>query len=344
MSTIDITVATAFRDVDADAWAEVVTRSAAPAHYSPAYLGSYEAGPLSPFLAVRYLTATEAGRATAVLPCYLQERPDPYDALREAGLPVGEGPALLGHNWYCYDGQIPLVPTTPGRRDQVLHRVLDVLAETARADGASCAGLVNVTEGDPVLDVARDKGWLTAPMVTRFQLPVADVPDYETYLNGLGSRTRGTIRRYLRRAADAGVTTVVERPDPDTLKTVCDFTRLTAAKHGSGDMYPEGPFVDFVMGLGERARVVRVDQGSDMLAGAVVLLDDQRLHMWVGGTPHATVDSFSPNYLLWGAEIRAAIDLGKVLVEGGRANQPMKRRHGMSPLALHACVLPLTGA
>ena len=107
-------------------------------------------------------------------------------------------------------------------------------------------------------------------------------------------------------------------------------------------MYPEGPFVDFVMGLGERALVVRIDKGSDMLAGAVVLLDDQRLHMWVGGTPHATVNSFSPNYLLWATEIRTAIELDKVLIEGGRANQPMKLRHGMTPLPLHACVIPVT--
>ena len=226
MSTIDIDVATAFRDVDAAAWTEVTARSAAPVQYSPAYLSSFEAGPLSPFLAVRYLTATEDGRAAAVLPCYLQERPDPYDALRGAGLHVGDGPALLGHNWYCYDTAVQLVPGTPAGRERILHRVLDTLVETARADGASTAGLVNVAEGDPVLQVARDKGWSTAPMVTRFQLPIADVPDYDAYLNRLGTRTRGTIRRYLRRAADVGVTTVVEPPVPDVLKTVCDLTRL----------------------------------------------------------------------------------------------------------------------
>ncbi|MDI5967843.1 GNAT family N-acetyltransferase [Streptomyces sp. SL13] len=341
MSTIDIHVAAAFREVDAEAWTDVTTRSAAPVQYAPAYLRSYEAAPLSPFLEVRYLTAAQDGRATAVLPCYLQERPDPYGALRSAGLPVGDGPALLGHNWYCYDTRVPMLAGTPARRDRVLHRMLDTLADTARADGASTAGLVNVTEDDPVLQVARDKGWSTAPMVTRFQLPIAGVADYEGYLERLGARTRGTIRRYLRRAADAGATTVVEPPTPDVLKTVCQLTRLTAAKHGSDDMYPEGPFVDFVMGLGDRALVVRVDQGPETLAGAVVLLDDERLHMWVGGTPYATVDSYSPNYLLWATEIRTAIDLGKVLVEGGRANQPMKRRHGMNPLPLWACVTPV---
>lgn len=341
MSTIDIGVATAFRDVDAAAWTEVTARSAAPVQYSPAYLASYEAAPLSPYLEVRYLTATEDGRAAAVLPCYLQERPDPYNALREAGLPVGDGPALLGHNWYCYDTRVPLLPGTPARRDRVLHRVLDTLAATARADGAGIAGLVNVTEDDPLLDVARARGWLTAPLVHRHQLPLADVQDFEGYLDRLGAKTRGTIRRYERRAADAGVTTAVEPPAPDMLKTVCQLTRVTAAKHGSDEMYPEGPFVDFVMGLGDRALVVRVDKGPETLAGAIVLLDDERLHMWVGGTPHATLDSFSPNYLLWAAEIRAGIDLGKVLIEGGRANWPMKRRYGMRRLPLYACVLPV---
>ncbi|MET7981769.1 GNAT family N-acetyltransferase [Streptomyces sp. NPDC005281] len=347
MSTARITVDVTDRidDVDIVQWEQVATESTAPVHYSPAYLRAYHASPLSPFLAVRYMTVAEGGRIAAVLPCYLQKEGDPYGFLRAVGVEEAQGPALLGHNWYCYDTRVPVRATGSAQRVRVLGAVLDALREQAAADGARTAGLVSVPEGDPVLDVGRDKGWRVAPIVTRFQLPLhgatGDAFDsYDSYLATLGARTRRTIRQYLRRAADAGVTTAVEAPCPDFLRTVGDLTRRTAAKYDSDGMYPESAFTDFVMALGDSARVVRVDRDERTLAAAVVLLDDERLHMWAGGTSHATVDGFSPNYLLWATEIRTAIEWRKRWVEGGRSNEPMKTRHGMKPLRLYACVTP----
>ncbi|WP_327350803.1 GNAT family N-acetyltransferase [Streptomyces sp. NBC_01304] len=341
-----VTLADSVDDVDATAWERVAADAGAPVHYSPAYLRAYETSPLSPYVSVHYLSAVDAGRTVGLLPCYLQKQGDPYGFLRAVGVPDTDGPALLGHNWYCYDTRIPVRASSPERRDRILDTVLDALVDLAASAGAPVAGLVSVAEGDPVLAVARRKGWRVAPIVTRFQLPLRNLAQhdpydmYDAYLATLGARTRRTIRQYTRRAAEAGVTTAVEAPHPRFLRTVCELTRRTAAKHGSADMYPESAFIDFVMALGERARVVRVDQEDRTLAAAVVLLDEERLHMWVGGTSHATVDSFSPNYLLWAAEIRHAIDAGKLWVEGGRANQPMKSRHGMTPLPLYACIAP----
>jgi predicted N-acyltransferase len=350
LSTRRITVDVTDRidDVDIVQWEQVATESIASVHYIPAYLRAYQTSPLSPFLAARYVTVTEAGRMLAVLPCYLQKQGDPYGFLRAVGIEGADGPALLGHNWYCYDTRVPVRATGPGQRARVLGTVLDVLRDLAVADGARTAGLVSVPERDPVLDVARDKGWQVAPIVTRFQLPLHSgaggaFDSYDSYLATLGARTRRTIRQYLRRAADAGVTTAVEAPRPDFLRTVGDLTRRTAAKYGSAGMYPESAFTDFVLALGDNARVVRVDRGEQTLAAAVVLLDEERLHMWAGGTSHATLDGFSPNYLLWAAEIRTAIEWRKSWVEGGRSNAPMKTRHGMRPLRLFACVAPSGG-
>ncbi|MFC7258776.1 GNAT family N-acetyltransferase [Streptomyces lutosisoli] len=335
-----VTVAESIDDLDTAQWQRVAASAAAPVHYTPEYLRAYQDNPLSPYAAVRYLTAVDGGRTVAVLPCYLDKQGDPYGFLRAVGIPEADGPALLGHNWYCYDTRIPVLATDAEHRDRVLAAMLDALVELGARDGARATGLVSVAEGDPLLDAARRKGWRVAPIVTRFQLPLQGVTTYDDYLATLGSRTRRTIRQYMRRAADAGVTTSVEAPRPDFLRTVCDLTRRTAAKYGSADMYPESAFIDFVMALGDRARVVRVDLGERTSAAAVVLLDDQRLHMWVGGTSDATVHGFSPNYLLWATEIRAAIDAGKQWVEGGRSNRPMKERHGMRPLPLYACVAP----
>lgn len=338
MSTLHVAVADSIDGVDTAQWERVVRSDAAPLHYTPTYLRAYEASPLSPYAAVRYLTVVDSGRIVAVLPCYLHKQGDPYGFLRGVGIPEAEGPAVLGHNWYCYDTRIPVLATDTEHRDLVLGTMLDALVELQTADGARAAGLVSVAEGDPTLDVARRKGWRVAPIVTRFQLPLRGVPTYDSYLATLGGKTRRTIRQYIRRAAEAGVTTSIEAPQPDFLPTVCELIRQTAAKYNSAGMYPESAFIDFVMGLGDSARVVRIDLGERTLAAAVVLLDDQRLHMWVGGTSHATIHGFSPNYLLWAAEIRAAIESGKQWVEGGRSNQPMKERHGMKPLPLYACV------
>ncbi|PVC92133.1 GNAT family N-acetyltransferase [Streptomyces sp. CS131] len=346
MSTPHITVVDSIDDIKTAEWEQVTAATGAPVHYSPTYLRAYQTSPLSPFTAAHYMTASDTGQTVAVLPCYLQEQGDPYGFLRAAGCPQGDGPTLLGHNWYCYDTQIPVRADNPDQHDQTVEAMLDALVELGAAEGARTTALVSVAEGDPVLTIARRKGWKVAPIVTRFQLPLqgaepdASYDSYDSYLESLGSRTRRTIRQYMRRAADAGITTAVEVPQPNFLRTVCDLARRTAAKYGSADMYPESAFIDFVMALGDHARVVRIDQGDQTLAAAVVLLDDERLHMWVGGTSHATVDSFSPNYLLWAAEIRTAIERGKRWVEGGRSNQPMKLRHGMRPLPLYACVAP----
>ncbi|MDX6363386.1 MAG: hypothetical protein QOC85_2396 [Streptomyces sp.] len=338
MSALHIDVTDSIDDIDTAQWERVARSDAAPVHYTPAYLRAYQTSPLSPYAATRYLTAVESGRTVAVLPCYLQKQGDPYGFLCDVGIPEAEGTALLGHNWYCYDTRIPVLAADTDHRDRVLGAMLDALVELGDADGVGAAGLVSVAEGDPVLAVARRKGWRVAPIVTRFQLPLHGFTTYDSYLASLGGKTRRTIRQYLRRAADRGVTASVEVPEPDFLRVVCDLVRLTAAKHNSAGMYPEDAFIDFVMGLGERARVVRIDQGDRTPAAGVVLLDEQRLHMWVGGASHATIDSFSPNYLLWAAEIRTAIELGKQWVEGGRSNRTMKERHGMTALPLYACV------
>ncbi|MFC5906275.1 GNAT family N-acetyltransferase [Streptacidiphilus monticola] len=340
-SGLDVVVAESVAELDLDAWSSVVEAAAAPVQYTASYLRAYEAAPLSTFTTARYLRVVDGDRTLAVLPLYLQERPDPYDALRGAGLPIGSGRALLGHNWYCYDTQVPLLPEVgarPALRDRVLRTALCAATELGEDLGAPVTGLVNVAQNDPLLDVARRSGWQTAPIVDRFQLPLAGLTSHDDYLATLGPRTRRTVRQYLRRAADAGVTTSVTPPTPATLRTVCALSRRTAAKYGSAGMYPEEAFVDFVMRLREHALVVRVDLGPQTLAAAVVLLDAQRLHMWVGGTSHATVHSFSPNYLLWATEIGTAIELGKAWVEGGRANRPMKERHGMRALPLFACL------
>jgi predicted N-acyltransferase len=333
--TVDL--ASSIDAVDVDEWNQVVQQARAPAFYTLDYLRAYERNPMHAFTRARYLLVRRSSELVAVLPLYLQPQGDPLGVLR-GGLVEVTDPALLGHVWYCYDTRIPLVPGPPELVEAVCDTVLEEIARLRSAENAPLAGLVNVAEHDALLVVARRKGWQVAPMETRFQLPLDQFSTFDDYLAWLPRRPRQNLRRHLRRARDAGVTATMVPADPEMLVEVCALCRQTAGKFGNADFYPMEQFVGFVMDLGSRALVARVESPDELLAAAVALLDEQRFHMWVAGIGRATVSSFSPHYVLWAREIQFAIDRGARLIEGGRRNAPFKERYGMSPLRLFACI------
>ncbi len=336
-SGIAVEVVRSIEAVDPGEWRRTVARADAPVFYSYEYLAAYERHPLGAFAGGRYLLVRSRGELIAVFPCYLQPRGDPLGVF--ANSPVtATNPAVLGHVWYCYDTRIPHVATSSGLVTAICEAVLDELARVRIADHAALAGFVNVAEGDPLLEIAQRKGWLVIPMDIRYQLLLDGMATFDDYLASLARKPRQNLGRHLRRARDAGVTTSVSLPRSEDLPEVGGLCRLTAGKFGNTDFYPQDQFGGFVMGLADRARVVRVDRGGELLATAVALLDESRLHMWVAGFRYATVAGFSPHYVLWSAEIRAAIELRASLVEGGRRNDLFKKRHGMRPVQLHACV------
>lgn len=335
---LSVDVASTIEAVDPAEWNGVVRAAGAPVFYEHAYLSAYEHHPLGRLDGARFLVARQAGEAVAVLPCFLQPVGDPLGVF--AGTPVAgrTDPALLGHVWYCYDTRVPAVPLHPQRATAVHDALLDELGRLRAATGAAAAGLVNVAHDDPILATAGRRGWSVLDTDTRYQLPLAGFGDIDDYLMSLPRAPRQNMRRHVRRATEAGVTASLVAPDPGTLAEVCALCRKTAAKFGNGDFYAEEEFIGFVMGLGERALLARVDQGGTLLAGAVALVDERRFHMWVVGFAEATVDGFSPHYVLWSMEIAEAIRRGKQVVEGGRRNGPFKERHGMVPVPLRACL------
>jgi predicted N-acyltransferase len=330
--TVHVVVARRVEDVNAADWSRVVSESAAPVFYRLAYLRSYESNPIGSYAGAFYLTAYLGDRPVAVLPVFLQPRPDPLNLLPPG---AGGAPGLLGHVWYCYDTRIPTVLADPRA---MYEAVLDRL-EALRAElSAGVCGLVNVAADDPLLAAAGQRGWHTAEADARYRIPVAEFTDFADYLATLHRGPRQNLGRHLRRAADAGATASVATPDPDTLAEVCELCRHTAAKFGNAGFYAPDTFVPFVRGLGDSALVVRVDGATGLLAAAVALVDDTRLHMWVAGFRRATVDGFSPHYVLWAAEIREAIARRLRVVEAGRRNDEFKQRHGATRTGLHLCL------
>lgn len=336
---LQIAIAKSIDDIDTTAWDHVTDTAAAPVHYTTTYLRAFEKSPMADIAAFHYLTIHDAGEPLAVLPTYLEQSGDPLGTLRDAGITANPNPALLTPVWYCYDGRIPMLPTDPARADAVRVAVLDTLADMRRAEGADLGGLINVAAGDPLLDVARRKGWDVRPLIARYQLPTATMSTFDDYLATMSSRSATTMRRHFKRAEQAGAVITVGPADPKQLPAVADLCRLTAGKFGMADFYPREAFTGFVTGLGDRARLITVELDGELLAAAVGLLDKQRFHMWIAGVSVATISGFSPNYLLWCTEIRTAIEMGKALVEGGRSNKEFKERYGMRELQMYSCLI-----
>jgi predicted N-acyltransferase len=329
---LHVDVAHRVDDINAADWSRVVAQSTAPVFYGLDYLRSYEAYPVGSFAGACFLTAYLGRQPVAVLPVFRQPRPDPLGLLPPG---AADHPALLGHVWYCYDTRIPMIWAEPADVHAVMLNRLEELRDEL---GLPLTGLVNVDASDRVLAHARDRGWYVAEADSRYQIRVDGFSDLPDYLAGLSRKPRQNLARHLRRADDAGARVSIVRPDPDILVEVCELCRHTASKFGNADFYQPETFVPFVLGLGDHAVVVRVDSPAGLLAGTVSLVDEARFHMWVAGFRYATIDGFSPHYIVWAAQIREAIERRLPLVEAGRRNDDFKRRHGATRVPLAVCV------
>jgi hypothetical protein len=319
------------------AWDEVVDAAGAPVFYRHRYLRAYAASGLSGADRMACLVATAGGRAVAVAPAFLMTAYDPLRVLAPlVAAAAGPPPArmLVTHAWHCYDTAVP----SRGAEPAALEAMCGRLVALAREWGADGAAVVNVdAAARPDLDAAlRGLGFRAGMVETRYRRPLAGLtPD--GYLDSLARGARRTMRRYQRRGADAGVTVEVAEPPLRDLDELLDLCAISAAKHGNDAYYPRAAVEALVRGVEPHVRLVRLRDGAGRtIAGSICLLDPPRFHSWAGGARHELGRAFSPNYLLFLAEIEAAMRLGCATFEAGRRSDDFKRRHGMEPVPLTA--------
>jgi CelD/BcsL family acetyltransferase involved in cellulose biosynthesis len=140
---------------------------------------------------------------------------------------------------------------------------------------------------------------------------------------------RQNVRRWRRRAEEAGVTVTVSRAADADLDGIVELARRTAAKYGAGDFYPRGAFQRFVRALGDAAVAIEVRLGDRLLSGGVCLVDSERFHTWTCGVDYDADPPFSPYTLLFVESVRTAFERGLEVLEGGRRNGPYKLRYGL---------------
>lgn len=317
--------------VDPDEWDAVVARQRLPVFYSHTFLAAYERHPLTEIDGFRYLVIRRGGGAVAVLPAYLQRRPDPLGCLADAFPEAAGEPALLTHSWHCYDahaGDPALLPI-----------VLGALRELAAELGAPWYGLVNVERDGALAAALRAAGLPVRHLVDRFRAELDAAGDVAEFLRrNARPRARLNLLRYRRRAAEHGVTSAdvaVTDLDLTEVTTLCD---ASARKHGSDRFYPQGTFEAFLTMIAPISRAVEVRQRGRLVAVGVCLLDAARLHCWACGVDYEVDGNFSPYQLMFADSVDLALRLRRPVLEGGRGNPEFKQRLGLAPRPLVGCL------
>jgi hypothetical protein len=298
-------------------WDEAVRASGAPVFYERAYLEAYEDAPLAPVERCAYLVAERDG-AAAVLPVFLVAALDPLGALASAFPDAPSGRGLVTPGWHCYDGRIPA--TRPDA--ELAAALVAALGELAREAGVEWGALVNFTDGAAL-------GGAKARIDERFLLDLGRFESAEEYVASLAPKVRQNVRRWRRRAEDAGATLTVGRAADADLDGIVELARATAAKYGAGDFYRPGPFQRFVRALGDSAVAIEVRLGGRLISGGVCLVDAERFHTWTCGVDYDADPPFSPYTLMFVESVRTAFERGLPILEGGRRNAPYKLRYGL---------------
>lgn len=326
-------------ELTAIGWDEVVRAAGAPVFYESAYLAAYHKFPLVPIERFGYLVINEsrAELPVAVLPVALHRQPDPLGWLRQIEPGIEGKRALLSHVWHCYDTRLVGAAERPDIA-VALVTAQRALAETWRAPWF---GFVNVERGTTTAAALTSVGLTGQHLTDRFSTDLSGMTDLDGYLRRLSRKPRANLTRSARRAAETGMTTTVALASDSDLDEVGELCARTTARLGSANFYPVATFVRFVSSLGARAHVLAVRQSGRLVAAGVCFTDELRFHTWACGVDYNVTGNASPYAVLFAECVALAIKLGSTILEGGRANDVFKIRHGLSARHLDAYLRPI---
>jgi predicted N-acyltransferase len=332
----DVKVVGSIRDVGVGFWDDLITASGAPVFYSSQFVGAFERGPLHAIDEARYILGFDGDELTFGLPAYLVRGVDPMRLLHDHYPGLVDQPVLLSHVWHCYDTWLPA-----RRLDrEVVELAVEAMRATALESGAAAYGLVNVCGDGALARILEDMGLPGIDVDRRFTADLNDFENVEGYLSALPSKERCNMRRYRTRAEQAGAQISFGVPATGDLDGFVALARVGAAKYGNAGFYREGLFQEFVLGLGESARLLEMRHEGRLVGAAIVLVDGRRLHFWACGSDYTALPGVSPFYLAFLATIEEALTDGRTAFEAGRRNESFKLRYGMRPRPVRAYVVP----
>ncbi|MFE4828428.1 GNAT family N-acetyltransferase [Streptomyces sp. NPDC056672] len=330
-----VRVHTTIDDVDGR-WDDLMTAARAPVFYRRPFLRAFEKHPLHPVLRTAYLLVEDrSGRAHAALPLYLQRDVDPMRVIADHHPDAVGRTVLLSHVWHCYDTVLPVRPGPGGA--SAARRAVTALRDIASQWDARLCGMVNVDAASPLDALLTDAGFTGADIDVGWGLTLDRYSGFDDYLaNALRRKARYNLKHDLREAERAGVTVRTGDARSADLDEFVRLARATAAKFDNSDYYRPGLFQDFVLALGDCAQAVELRVEDRVIASALTLADDTRLHYWAVGYTQKDTPGYSPFYVAYAHVMREAWASGRDWVELGRRNPTFKRRYGLQPRVLRA--------
>jgi CelD/BcsL family acetyltransferase involved in cellulose biosynthesis len=306
----------------------VVAAAGANMNYSTEFMRAYERHPVQPVYGCHYVELLDDdGTVVAFAPCFVQG--DPLGAL---GLGPGEH-ALLSHVWHCSDTRLVAAEATP----EIAGELLDAMRQVARSAGLPRTGFINVAAGSPSAAALEATGLVGIHLDTRYWLDLARYGSEDGVLAAIKSDDRREYRRHWRRATEAGVKIVTRYAQPDEDVDKLDLFEMTMVRVGSAGYYDAAELAAFLAET-PNARIIEISLDEDLLAFAIVFVDETRMHAWALGYDRERQLPFSPYYLMWGSFMRLGYELGLPRLEAGRRNGEFKMRHGLVPQELTAYV------
>jgi hypothetical protein len=321
--TADLVVTDRLADLGPVAWQQLVERSAAPVFYQWNFLRSIEKLPLTAGSRPYYLAMRDpSGQLSAATVVHAQRAVNPFGNADAAAEPM-----LVGHLWHCYDSRILSAgPIT----DEVLASFAAGLDRLADELGMHSRGLHNLDQDGPLAAVLGSARLTTGAV--RYRLIPEPGDSLAGHLQTVGRSSRRTLHKYRQRASAAGVRITAEPPGPE-LDEVLGLCRATAAKHAPG-YYPPDALGRLLESLGEDCRILKVELDGRLLACSICLLDRTTAHYWAGGASYPDELNWSPQYVLFAAELEHGFASGRRVLEFGRRNDEFKTRYGLQPRQL----------
>jgi len=316
-------------------WNKLVEKAHAPFFYRYRVLEAYRRSGMQQQLAQAYVIVRERPCYTvaAILPAYLLEMLDPYGDLKACPNMSGmrSQRSVISHFWHCYDSTV----VTPNPRLDLFQVISELLRGLAMRWRAALFGFINLDAEDQNSTYLQDSGLKRYVMPPRYRISLEGYSSIQDYLSSLRNRVRYELMRQWRRAQEAGAEIAVSSPCEVDLAEVVTIIRNTAARYESEHYYPDFALQEFLINVGDQAKIVTVRVQGHLASAWVIFADGDSLHTWAAGARY-DLSRFSPYYIGFFTCIRYAILHHFKILEGGRANATFKIKHNLLPLPLYA--------